>query len=97
MPAYIALVRKEDHTDYWVDIPDIPGCVADGETLEDAMKNFEEALAFHLEGANLAALPQPRALAAVLQDEQDPHVEAYAVELDLTQHRPLKLHFARLA
>lgn len=32
---YIALIRKDRNTDYWVDIPDLPGCISSGETEEE--------------------------------------------------------------
>jgi predicted RNase H-like HicB family nuclease len=41
---YIALIRKDAGTDYWVNIPDIPGCIASGETEEEAKAQFAEAL-----------------------------------------------------
>jgi hypothetical protein len=44
MASYVAVIRKEPNTAYWVDAPDIPGCVAEGETIEAAKKNFGEAL-----------------------------------------------------
>lgn len=30
MAFYTALIRKESGTDYWIDAPDIPGCVSSG-------------------------------------------------------------------
>ena len=32
---YVALIRKEDTTEYWVDIPDLPGCISAGKTEEE--------------------------------------------------------------
>jgi predicted RNase H-like HicB family nuclease len=48
---------KQDGWD--VIFPDIPGCVSQGETALDAMKNAKEALALHIEGliAEGIALP----------------------------------------
>jgi len=39
--------------------PDVPGCVATGKTVEETLKNFTEALEFHLEGMRLEGLPIP--------------------------------------
>ena len=47
MASYVVVIRKEPNTAYGVDAPDIPGCVSDGETIEEAKKNFSEALALH--------------------------------------------------
>ena len=50
MAAYIALLRKEDNSDFGVDFPDFPGCVTAGSTLEEARQMVAEALTFHIEG-----------------------------------------------
>ncbi len=49
---YIALIRKDAGTDYWVNIPDISGCIASGETEEEAKVQFAEALKLHLKAIN---------------------------------------------
>ena len=35
---------------YGVTVPALPGCVSQGETIEDAIKNVKEAISFHLQG-----------------------------------------------
>ena len=79
---YVALIRKEDETDYWVDIPDLPGCVSSGVTEKKAKVNFQEALALHLETMKEEglAMPLPRSREDVLAAEQDPYVSDYIVE-----------------
>ncbi len=47
---FTAFIRKEENTDYWIDIPDLPGCVSYGKTEDQAKTNFKEALDMHLEG-----------------------------------------------
>lgn len=80
---YIALIRKEEGTDFWVDIPDIPGCISRGKTVDEAMENFQEALDFHLESMreDRVSLPSPRSKEDVLGSEQDPWQQAYLVEV----------------
>jgi predicted RNase H-like HicB family nuclease len=95
--SYIALIRKEDNTDFWVDIPDIPGCVSSGETPEAAMKNFEEALSLHLKALMQipgVELPPPRSLEQVLAAQEDPYDQAYMVDIEAGPQ--LRLHFAHL-
>lgn len=79
---YIALIRKENDTDYWVDIPDLPGCISSGETEDEAMANFEEAFAFHLEGMREDGLPlpNPRSKDEVLAAETESYIKAYLIE-----------------
>jgi len=53
--------------DGWdVIFPDLPGCVSQGDTALDAMKNAKEALALHVEGliAESIALPPESELSA---------------------------------
>ena len=45
---------------YGVTFPDIPGCYAAGDTIEEAMRNASEALALHLEVMQEEGLPLPK-------------------------------------
>ena len=80
---YVALIRKEDETDYWIDIPDIPGCVSSGVTEAEAKVNFQEAIALHLEGMKEEGLvlPAPRSRDDVLAGEEDPYVSDYIFDI----------------
>jgi predicted RNase H-like HicB family nuclease len=44
--------------------PDVPGCVATGETMDEAQEYFREALEFHLDGLRRQGLPLPQPAAA---------------------------------
>lgn len=67
---YIALIHKEDGSDYGVSFPDLPGCVTAGKDLDEARAFAEEALALHLEGLaeDGEALPEPSSLTIVMDD-----------------------------
>ena len=41
-------------------VPDLPGCVAVGETREEAIGLIREAIAFHIEGLRSEGLPVPK-------------------------------------
>jgi predicted RNase H-like HicB family nuclease len=45
---YIALIHKEEDSDYGVSFPDFPGCISAGETLEQAKTLAQEALISHI-------------------------------------------------
>ncbi len=49
---------------YGVQVPDLPGCFSAGDTLDEAIANAAEALAFHIEGLLDAGerIPSPQAL-----------------------------------
>lgn len=40
-------------------VPDLPGCVTTGDTLDDVNRNMAEAIAFHLDGLKAEGLPIP--------------------------------------
>ena len=44
------VVIEEGDTGYGAHVPDLPGCVALGETREEALKLIKEAIEFHIEG-----------------------------------------------
>lgn len=49
MPHYIALIHKETDSSYGVSFPDVPGVIAAGETIDEAMRLAAEVLAFAAE------------------------------------------------
>ena len=46
---YLVIVEKAEEN-YSAYFPDVPGCVTTGRTLEETMKNAEEALTLHFDG-----------------------------------------------
>ena len=50
MIEYQALIEK-DGRGYLVTFPDLPGCITDGRTREEARRNAREALSLYLEEA----------------------------------------------
>lgn len=51
-------IFHEDGDGYWVDFPDLPGCVTQGDTFEQAYEMSVEALGLYLETANGFTYPQ---------------------------------------
>lgn len=50
MKNYLAVLHKDEGSEFGVSFPDFPGCVAAGKDLSEAHENAAEALAFHIEG-----------------------------------------------
>ena len=46
---FAVIVEQGEHN-YSAYSPDLPGCVTTGMTIEETVKNMEEAIVFHLEG-----------------------------------------------
>lgn len=45
-----AIVIEKAESNYSAYVPDLPGCVATGATVEEAEASIREAIEFHLEG-----------------------------------------------
>ena len=77
---YVAKVVKAGNG-YSAYLPDLPGCVAAGDTFEEAARLIEEAAAFHLEGMaeDEEAFPDPSSIAIEVEGEAP--VPATAPEL----------------
>ncbi|MBD2566234.1 MAG: type II toxin-antitoxin system HicB family antitoxin [Nostoc sp.] len=56
---YTVVIEKGE-TSYGAYIPDLPGCVAVGETLEEVKQMIAEAIEFHIEGMLEDGLPIPK-------------------------------------
>jgi len=54
-----AIVIEQAAGNYSAYVPDLPGCVTTGATLEETEQNMQEAIAFHLEGMREDGLPIP--------------------------------------
>jgi predicted RNase H-like HicB family nuclease len=55
---YLVIVEKGE-TSYGVYVPDLPGCVAVGETEAEALALIHDAIEFHLEGLREDSKPIP--------------------------------------
>jgi predicted RNase H-like HicB family nuclease len=54
-----AVVIEKAQGNYSAYVPDLPGCVATGATVEEAEAEIKEAIAFHIEGMREDGLPVP--------------------------------------
>jgi predicted RNase H-like HicB family nuclease len=61
---YAVLFEKTD-TGYSAYVPDLPGCIAAGDTLEETAQLMREAIAFHLAGMREDGepIPEPKTIA----------------------------------
>lgn len=61
---YAIVIEKAD-SNYSAYVPDLPGCVATGRTVEEVETQIREAIAFHVEGLRADGLPVPVAASRV--------------------------------
>lgn len=53
------VIHKDPDSCFGVTIPDIPGCFTAGATIDEAIRNVQEAVECHLHGATTAPQPAP--------------------------------------
>ncbi len=54
-----AIVIEWAETNYSAYVPDLPGCVSTGATLEEVKRNLREAIEFHIDGMREDGEPVP--------------------------------------
>lgn len=54
-----AIVIEKAEGNYSAYVPDLPGCIATGATVEQAEKSIREAIEFHLDGMREDGMPIP--------------------------------------
>ena len=64
-----AVVFEKSSTGYAAYVPDLPGCITTGRTLEETEKLIQEAIEFHIEGlrAEGISIPVPSSFAGVIE------------------------------
>ena len=62
---YAVVIERAEHN-YAAYVPDLPGCVATGATLEDVKRNIREAIEMHLDGLREDNVPIPRPTAETM-------------------------------
>jgi predicted RNase H-like HicB family nuclease len=54
-----AIVIEKAEGNYSAYVPDLPGCVATGETVEEVEREIRDAIRFHIDGLRADGLPVP--------------------------------------
>ncbi|MCE2400678.1 type II toxin-antitoxin system HicB family antitoxin [Candidatus Poribacteria bacterium] len=76
---YLVIFEKGD-TSYGAYVPDLPGCIAVGKTMDEVRKLIAEAIEFHIEGLQLAGedVPKSTSKSPVYKtpDETSAYIEA---------------------
>lgn len=58
MQKFIAIIEKADKN-YSAYSPDVLGCVSTGNTIDETLQHFKEALEFHIDGLIEENMPLP--------------------------------------
>jgi predicted RNase H-like HicB family nuclease len=76
---YTVVIEKAKKN-YSAYVPDLPGCVAVGDTLEEVKQMIREAIEFHLEGMLLDGEPVPEATTQSCQVTVNPAKIAASIQ-----------------
>lgn len=53
------VILEHGENSWGAHVPDLPGCIAVGESREEALMLIQDAIAFHIEGLKEQGLPVP--------------------------------------
>jgi len=56
---YLVRINKDPESDWGASVPDLPGCVATGKTIDSALRRIEGAIALHLRGLREDGIKAP--------------------------------------
>jgi predicted RNase H-like HicB family nuclease len=54
------IFTKQDEGGFTVEVPDLPGCISEGDTIEEAEENIQEAIELYLKTLEDRGLPLPQ-------------------------------------
>ena len=57
---YLVRISKEPDSDWGASVPDLPGCVATGKTLDTTLRRIQTGIELHLQGMREDGLRPPR-------------------------------------
>ena len=53
------VIHDAEEGGYWAEVPSLPGCVSEGETLDEVISNIKEAIDLYVEGLIEDGQPVP--------------------------------------
>ena len=53
-----AVIHSAEEGGYWAEVPALPGCITEGETIDEVMANLKDAIEGWLDVANSRQMPQ---------------------------------------
>ncbi len=57
---YSVVVHPAKEGGYWVEVPALPGCASQGETVDEALENVKDAIKLYLEVLQEDGAPIPK-------------------------------------
>lgn len=54
-----AIIHRAEEGGYWAEVPALPGCVTEGDSMDEVINNLQDAIQGWLEVANERQKPDP--------------------------------------
>ena len=70
MELKVIFKPKLEHKGYTIYVPSLPGCISQGETKEEAIKNIKEAIELYLEATDSSEKIKPYNLKLIFRNKQ---------------------------
>ncbi len=76
---YLVRINRDAGSDWGASVPDLPGCVATGKTIDTTLRRIERAIELHIRGLREDGLPIPRPSQRAVRPRRRPKaVDFYA-------------------
>ena len=77
---YLVRINKDVDSHWGASVPDLPGCVATGKTLDVVLRRIQVAMELHLQSMREDGIrpPRPRQRSVVVPSRTKRHIDFYA-------------------
>ena len=84
---YLVRINKDPDSDWGASVPDLPGCVATGKTIDQALCRIERAVDLHIRGMREDALGPPRPRHRVVSPTRSPRQVDFFATIEVAAKR----------
>ncbi len=75
---YLVRINRDAGSDWGASVPDLPGCVATGKTIDTTLRRIERAIELHIRGLREDGRPIPRPSQRAVPRRRPKAVDFYA-------------------
>lgn len=76
---YLVRINRDPGSDWGASVPDLPGCVATGKTIDSALRRIARAIELHIRGLREDGLPVPKPSHHLIRPRRTPkEIDFYA-------------------
>ncbi len=80
---YLVRINKDPDSDWGASVLDLPGCVATGKTIDQALRRIERAVALHIRGMREDGLRPPQPTHRAVTPRRTPRQVAFFATIEV--------------